>query len=151
MAQQQQQQQRGPGGGLGGAAAAAGLGGGLAGLGGAGGTPSLGAGGPENLGDIRRLIAENPALLQHAIQAIVAQNPALAQQINSNPEMLYQLLAGGGDDEEGDDLPAGVPGGPQTISLTQEEMEAIQRVRLTLLFSYASRADSGQTVTSSGL
>jgi len=132
MAQQQQQQQRGPGGGLGGAGA--GLGGGLAGLGGAGGAPSLGAGGAENLGDIRRLIAENPALLQHAIQAIVAQNPALAQQINSNPEMLYQLLAGGGDEEEGDDLPAGVPGGAQTISLTQEEMDAIQRVRLTFTF-----------------
>jgi UV excision repair protein RAD23 len=81
------------------------------------------------MGDIRRLIAENPALLQHAIQAIVAQNPALAQQINQNPEMLYQLLAGG-DEDEGDELPAGVAGGPQTISLTQEEMEAIQRVRL---------------------
>jgi UV excision repair protein RAD23 len=144
MAQQQQQQQRAPAGGLGAAGVGAGLGGGLAGLGGAGGTPSLGAGGAENLGDIRRLIAENPALLQHAIQAIVAQNPALAQQINSNPEMLYQLLAGGGDDEEGDDLPAGVPAGAQTISLTQEEMEAIQRVRFDFTFSYVRWTDSGQ-------
>lgn len=125
--QQQQQQQRGPGVGMGGAGA--GLGGGLGGLGGAGGTPALGgAGGPENMGDIRRLIAENPALLQHAIQAIVAQNPALAQQINQNPEMLYQLLAGG-EDDEGDEVPAGMAGGPQTISLTQEEMEAIQRLQ----------------------
>lgn len=85
-----------------------------------------GAEGPDGA-DLRQLVAQNPAMLQHLIQNLVQNNPQLAQAINNNPEMLYQLLGGGDDDEEGD---VGAPGGPgvQTIALTQEEMDAIQRV-----------------------
>lgn len=146
---QQQQQQRGAGlggagaglgaGGLGGLGGSRGLGG-LGGLGGAGagagaGAAGLGAAGgpgaptPESLAQVREAIAQNPALLQQAIQAILQENPALAQQINQNPELLYQMFAGGeeGDDEGGYAPPMGMQ--PQTIALTQDEMAAIQRLQ----------------------
>lgn len=126
MAQQQQQQQRGPGAGLGGAGAA---------LGGAGAPSGL----PETA-QLREAVAQNPALLAQVIQTIVQNNPELAAQINANPEILYQLLAGmgGGEDgEDGDDMP-GAAGGPQTISLTAEEMEAIGRVSLSYSTYWAS-------------
>lgn len=177
MAQQQQQQQRtgaGAGAGLGaaGLGGLAGLGG-AGGLGGAtraiptGGVvgaggkrhsiypisldPTLfsttGAEGADNIHELRRLVAENPDLLQHVVQGIVANNPQLAAQINQNPEMLYQLLAGG--DEEGDleGMEGAGPPGTQTIALTQEEMEAIQRVRI-VLHLFHGKMCSSSAVTS---
>jgi UV excision repair protein RAD23 len=42
--------------------------------------------------------------------------------------MLYQLLAGGEDEGDLEGMEGAVPPGTQTIALTQEEMEAIQRV-----------------------
>ncbi|KAG8869290.1 hypothetical protein FRC20_001728 [Serendipita sp. 405] len=123
MAQQQQQQGgRGLlGAGAAGAAAGAAAGGQEGGASMAEGLP------PAALSNIRRQVMQNPALLQQAIQAIIAENPALAAQINANPELLLQLLSGGAG--EGDDDDEGYPPpGVQTIQLTQEEMEAIQRV-----------------------
>ncbi|KAG8826956.1 hypothetical protein FRC19_006580 [Serendipita sp. 401] len=123
MAQQQQQQGgRGLlGAGAGAAAAGAAAGGQEGGASMAEGLP------PAALSNIRRQVMQNPALLQQAIQAIIAENPALAAQINANPELLLQLLSGGAG--EGDDDDEGYPPpGVQTIQLTQEEMEAIQRV-----------------------
>ncbi len=110
----------------------------MAGLGGAGGgLPNLEGGGAgadqAGMQQLREAVASNPAMLQGIIQGLVANNPALAQQLSQNPEMLLQLLGGLGDDgEDGDDIP-GAAGGQQTISLTQDEMEAIQRVSLCLL------------------
>ncbi|KAG8831351.1 hypothetical protein FRC18_006705 [Serendipita sp. 400] len=124
MAQQQQQQGgRGLlGAGAAGAAAGAAAGGQEGGASMAEGLP------PAALSNIRRQVMQNPALLQQAIQAIIAENPALAAQINANPELLLQLLSGGAG--EGDDDDEGYPPpGVQTIQLTQEEMEAIQRLQ----------------------
>lgn len=156
MAQQQQQQQR-TGGGAGAGLGAAGLGGGLAGLSALGGGGGLGgatravptggaagAGGAEgadNIHELRRLVAENPDLLQHVVQGIVANNPQLAAQINQNPEMLYQLLAGGDDEGDLEGMEGAGPPGTQTIALTQEEMEAIQRLQ-ALGFSQQQAAEA---------
>lgn len=124
--QQQQQQQRVPGGGLGGLERP--LGGA-----GAGGMEGGGAGAAANLAQreqLRQMVSQNPAMLQELIQNIVAQNPALAQAINQNPELLYQILSAGleGEDgEEGDEM--GAPPGTQTIALTQEELDAIERLQ----------------------
>lgn len=140
MAQQQQQQQpRGAGGlGAGGLGGPGGLGG-LAGpAGGAGEADTLRS--PEAMAALRQRVMENPALLQQAVQAIVQQNPALAQYLNENPELLYQILAGAGEDDEGIEGQdgAGAEGFPrqQTIQLTQEEMDAIQRVSKLTYFIY---------------
>jgi UV excision repair protein RAD23 len=156
MAQQQHQQRgagmAGAGGGLGGAGGLAGLGGlgglggarGLGGLGGAGGGAGAGLGGgpgaptPEALAGVRQAIAQNPALLQQAIQQVLAENPALAQQVSQNPELLYQMFAGAGgdDDEEGGDYGGMGHMQPQTIALTPDEMAAIERVSLVVLLEY---------------
>ncbi|KAG8835009.1 hypothetical protein FRC17_005857 [Serendipita sp. 399] len=122
--QQQQQQQQGAGRGLGGLGAAAA--GGQESAGGAEGIP------PAAMNNLRRQILQNPALLQQAVQSIVAGNPAIAQQLNQNPELLYQILAGGlGEGDEDDDglEGAGIPPGVQTIELTQDEMSAIERLQ----------------------
>ena len=85
---------------------------------------------------IRQRVLENPALLQPAIQMLAQNNPQLAAALNENPEILLQLLGahGGGDMEfEDDDEAALAAGGVQTLSLTPEEHQAIQRVsRITI-------------------
>lgn len=82
---------------------------------------------------IRQRVMENPALLQPAIQMLAQNNPQLAAALNENPEILLQLLGaagGGGDmDFEDEDEAALAAGGVQTLSLTPEEHQAIQRVR----------------------
>lgn len=139
-AQQQQQQRAGPAAGTptGGLGA---LGGGLGGLGALGGgaaaAGAAGAGEEQAMDQMRQMVRENPALLQELIQNIVATNPGLLERINNNPEALYQLLAGGDEEGEGDEHgllgaggAAGAGGaGPMTIELTQEEMNDIQTVR----------------------
>ena len=81
---------------------------------------------------IRQRVLENPALLQPAIQMLAQNNPQLAAALNDNPEMLLHLLGaagGGGDmDFEDEDEAALAAGGVQTLSLTPEEHQAIQRV-----------------------
>jgi len=61
-------------------------------------------------------------MLEPILQQLGAGNPQLAQMITSNPEQFLQLLA---EDDEGD---AALPPGAQTISVTEEEREAIERV-----------------------
>ncbi|KAF8706213.1 UV excision repair protein Rad23, partial [Rhizoctonia solani] len=76
-------------------------------------------------------IRENPALLQPLIQQLAQSNPAIAQQLTSNPELLYQILGGlGGDDQDddGDGEGGGIPPGAHVINITQEEAEAIARL-----------------------
>lgn len=67
-------------------------------------------------------------MLEPILQQLGAGNPALAQMITSNPEQFLQLLA---EDDEGD---AALPPGAQTISVTEEEREAIERASLTIIF-----------------
>jgi len=83
-------------------------------------------------GQIRQMVQQNPALLQPLIQQLAASNPALAQALAENPELLYQLLAGGEagaggqhPDLEGDDA---VPPGAHVINVTPEERDAIDRL-----------------------
>ncbi|KAG8763076.1 hypothetical protein FRC11_006199 [Ceratobasidium sp. 423] len=73
-------------------------------------------------------VQQNPALLQPLIQQLAQSNPAMAQQIASNPELLYQILGGMGGDEHGDDEEGGIPPGTHVINITQEEAEAIARL-----------------------
>lgn len=64
-------------------------------------------------------------MLEPILQQVGAGNPQLAQMITSNPEQFLQLLA---EDDESD---AALPPGAQTISVTEEEREAIERVSQT--------------------
>lgn len=127
MAQQQQQQQpRGAGAlGAGGLGALGGLGAGAAGAGAAGGGLDA-LRNSDAMATLRQRVMENPALLQHAVQAVAQQNPQVAEYLNANPELLLQMLSGGMEGMEGDDGDQG--DGVQTIPLTQEEMDAIERV-----------------------
>jgi len=81
---------------------------------------------------LRQRVLENPALLQPAIQHLVESNPQLATLLTQNPELLLQLLgaAGGGGDMDLDDEEeaALAAGGVQTLSLTPEELQAVERV-----------------------
>ncbi len=63
-------------------------------------------------------------MLEPILQQLGAGNPQLAQLIASNPDAFLQLL---GEDAE-DDVP--LPPGAQAISVTEEERDAIERVRL---------------------
>lgn len=72
------------------------------------------------------MVQQNPALIQPLLQQIAATNPELAQLINQNPQALYDLLGGAGDEgDEDDDMM-----GPQVmhVNLTQEEAAAVERV-----------------------
>ncbi|KAH8119294.1 UV excision repair protein Rad23 [Phellopilus nigrolimitatus] len=124
---QQQQQQHGGGGlpvGAGAGAGAGGLGAG-ADLEGLGNSPQVGA--------LRNLVMQNPALLQPMIQQIAQQNPDLAQHLEQNPDALLHLLRtmggeGGFDDGEGESGEGGVPPGGQIVQVTPEERAAIERL-----------------------
>jgi len=119
--QQAQQQQRG-----------AGLPAGAAGGGLPGGADLSALRDSQGMAAIRQRVLENPALLQPAIQMLAQNNPQLATALNENPEILLQLLgaAGGGGDEYDDDDEAALgAGGVQTLSLTPEEHQAIQRLQ----------------------
>lgn len=62
----------------------------------------------------------------------MATQPQLAQALAQNPELLMQLLGAGGaggEGMEGDDEDAPIPPGAQVISVTEEERDAINRVR----------------------
>jgi hypothetical protein len=71
-------------------------------------------------------------MLEPILQQLGAGNPQLAQMITSNPEQFLQLL---GEDDEGD---AALPPGAQTISVTEEESEAIERVSRNILENISS-------------
>lgn len=72
---------------------------------------------------LRQVVQQQPAMLEPILQQVAAGNPQLAQIINQNPEQFMQLLAEDGDDD------VALPPGAQQISVTEEEREAIERVR----------------------
>ncbi|KAF8245141.1 UV excision repair protein Rad23 [Wilcoxina mikolae CBS 423.85] len=72
---------------------------------------------------LRRLVQESPQMLEPILQQVGQGNPQLAALISQNPEAFLQLLSEGADGEDGDD---GI--GLQTISVTPEEAEAINRL-----------------------
>jgi UV excision repair protein RAD23 len=68
-------------------------------------------------------VQQQPQMLEPILQQVGAGNPQLAQLIASRPEEFLQLLA---EDPEDD---AALPPGAQAISVTEEERDAIDRVR----------------------
>lgn len=60
-------------------------------------------------------------MLEPILQQVAAGNPQIAQLIGQNEEQFLQLLS-----EDGEDV---LPPGTQTISVTEEERDAIERVR----------------------
>jgi UV excision repair protein RAD23 len=115
LAQQQQQQRQT------GVPGAAGPGGGSGGIPGIGGLPN-----PNQIQQLRQLLATNPEMAQHLIQQLAQNNPQLAQTLTEHPEALMQLL--GEADEFGDDGEGGLPPGAQVVNVTEEERAAIERL-----------------------
>ena len=62
-------------------------------------------------------------MLEPILQQVGAGNPQLAQLIGQNPDQFLQLLS----EDVDDDAP--LPPGAQRVSVTEEEREAIERVR----------------------
>ena len=72
-------------------------------------------------------------MLEPILQQVTMGNPQLAHLIGQNPEQFLELLS---EDAEED---APLPPGAQTVSVTEEEREAIERV-CSLVFSAALRS-----------
>jgi len=78
--------------------------------------------------DLRARLLQNPAALQQMLQELQATNPQMYQMIQQNPQILMQLLMGGG---------AGTGAGPRRprpggIQVTAEEKAAIERVFISI-------------------
>ncbi|KAF2145908.1 uncharacterized protein K452DRAFT_324019 [Aplosporella prunicola CBS 121167] len=110
-------------------AAAGGRGAGARGAAGAG--AGVGAGGAGNLDflrnnpqfqQLRQLVQQQPQMLEPILQQVGSGNPALAQLIANHPEQFLSLLSEDADDD------APLPPGAQTVSVTEEEREAIERL-----------------------
>ncbi|KAF9701891.1 hypothetical protein EKO04_000179 [Ascochyta lentis] len=71
---------------------------------------------------LRQVVQQQPQMLEPILQQVGQGNPQLAQMIASNPEQFLQLLAEDADDD------APLPPGAQSISVTEEEREAIERL-----------------------
>ncbi|KAH7354161.1 nucleotide excision repair protein RAD23 [Plectosphaerella cucumerina] len=119
--------QRGGGGRGAGAGAGAGAAAGLA----AAAASQGGAGGLGNLDflrnnaqfqQLRQVVQQQPHMLEPILQQLGAGNPQLAQMIANDPGQFLSLL---GEDVD-DDVP--LPPGAQTISVTEEERDAIERL-----------------------
>lgn len=65
-------------------------------------------------------------MLEPILQQVAAGNPQIAQLIGQNEEQFLQLLS-----EDGEDV---LPPGTQTISVTEDERDAIERVRASQHF-----------------
>ncbi|KAI9653431.1 MAG: hypothetical protein M1829_001308 [Trizodia sp. TS-e1964] len=101
---------------------------------GTGATAEPGSGAAGNLGNLdflrlnpqfqqlRQVVQQQPLMLEPILQQVGAGNPQLAQLIGQNPEQFLQLLA------EDVDEDAPLPPGAQSISVTEEEREAIERL-----------------------
>ena len=107
---------------------------GLEGLAGMGAGAAASAG-PEGLGNLdflrnnpqfqqlRQIVQTQPRMLEPILQQVGAGNPQLAQLIGQNPDQFLQLLSEDADED------APLPPGAQAVSVTEEEREAIERVR----------------------
>ncbi|KAI5864661.1 UV excision repair protein Rad23 [Durotheca rogersii] len=71
---------------------------------------------------LRQVVQQQPQMLEPILQQLGAGNPQLAQLISQNPEQFLNLLGETGDDD------APLPPGAQTISVTEEERDAIERL-----------------------
>ncbi|GMF75827.1 unnamed protein product [Aspergillus oryzae] len=71
---------------------------------------------------LRQLVQQQPQMLEPILQQVAAGNPQIAQLIGQNEEQFLQLLS-----EEGD---GALPPGTHQIHVTEEERDAIERVRL---------------------
>ncbi|KAF2660860.1 UV excision repair protein Rad23 [Lophiostoma macrostomum CBS 122681] len=71
---------------------------------------------------LRQVVQQQPQMLEPILQQVGAGNPQLAQMIANHPEQFLQLLA----EDVDDDAP--LPPGAQSISVTEEEREAIERL-----------------------
>lgn len=76
---------------------------------------------------LRQVVQQQPQMLEPILQQVAAGNPGLAQIITQNPEQFMQLLAEDADED------VALPPGAQQISVTEEEREAIERVRFPIL------------------
>ena len=65
------------------------------------------------------MLQQDPAMLENVLQSLAEGNPQMAQLINQNRDQFLDLLSG--DDNS-------LPQGTQTISVTEEERDAIERV-----------------------
>ncbi|KAK2074436.1 hypothetical protein P8C59_008643 [Phyllachora maydis] len=72
---------------------------------------------------LRQLVQQQPAMLEPILQQLGAGNPQLAQLIAQNPDQFLNILGESGGD---DDAP--LPPGAQSISVTEEERDAIERL-----------------------
>lgn len=72
---------------------------------------------------LRQVVQQQPQMLEPILQQLGAGNPQLAQLIAQNPEQFLALL---GEDADED---APLPPGAQAIAVTEEERDAIERVR----------------------
>ncbi|KAI1398442.1 UV excision repair protein Rad23 [Hypoxylon fuscum] len=71
---------------------------------------------------LRQVVQQQPQMLEPILQQLGAGNPQLAQLISQNPEQFLNLLGEAGDDD------APLPPGAQTIAVTEEERDAIERL-----------------------
>ncbi|EGE04583.1 nucleotide excision repair protein RAD23 [Trichophyton equinum CBS 127.97] len=71
---------------------------------------------------LRQLVQQQPQMLEPILQQVGAGNPQLAQLIGQNQEQFLQLLSEDVDDE------TQLPPGTQSISVTEEERDAIERL-----------------------
>jgi UV excision repair protein RAD23 len=78
---------------------------------------------------LRTMVQANPQILQPMLQELGKQNPALLRLINENQaEFLRLINEAGGEGGEGDILGQLAGGMPQSINVTPEEREAIDRL-----------------------
>jgi len=73
---------------------------------------------------LRQVVHQQPQMLEPILQQVAAGNPQLARIIQDNPDQFMQLLADDNGDED-----VQLPPGAQQIAVTEEEREAIERVR----------------------
>lgn len=73
---------------------------------------------------LRQVVQQQPQMLEPILQSVGAGNPQLAQLIGQHPEQFLQLLG-----EEGEEGDMAAPPGATQISVTEEESQAIERVR----------------------
>lgn len=74
---------------------------------------------------LRQLVQQQPHMLEPILQQVGQGNPGLAQLIADHPEQFLSLLS----EDHDDDTP--LPPGAQVVSITEEESEAIDRVRIS--------------------
>eukprot|EP00922_Rhytidocystis_sp_ex-Travisia-forbesii_P063157 GHVS01093999.1.p1 GENE.GHVS01093999.1~~GHVS01093999.1.p1 ORF type:complete len:415 (-),score=89.84 GHVS01093999.1:768-2012(-) len=72
--------------------------------------------------EIRRLLQSNPAMVPSVVASITEQNPTLGQMISSNPDAFMALVNQPGRERQ-------APPGTVTITLTEAEMESINRLQ----------------------